>query len=225
MSPSSSVTASTSVTFHISPSLSQILLAVLSSSTPSTTLVPSIERSTSSTYSGIYFRPQTSIDPTNEEAAKEASKVSTGTALAGAGAAVGAISMGVTVVQHLRKPKTPDNNNDTDDRGRNTDDDDDNNRRNRSDNNNSDDNGGDEDNRKTSNESRNVNSNEDLEYDRRGEYDEEYGRREEYDEGGEDRLAIKIKKPLESTKLELSPEDFKQITEMLRQNKKTFKIL
>jgi hypothetical protein len=177
----------------------------------SSSLMPSvseiIERSSSSTYSSSsYFRPQTSINSANEEAAKEASKVSTGTALAGAGAAVGAISVGVAVLQNLRKPNTPNNNNDSDD-SRNTDDDDDNNRRNQSDNNN----GDNEDSRKTSDESRNNCSDEDVQ-----------NRREENDEG---RVTVKIKKPLESTKLELSPEDFKQITEMLRQNKKTFKIL
>ncbi len=142
--------------------------------------------------------------------------------MAGAGAAVGAISVGVAVVQNLRKPNTSVNNNDTDadnERSRNTDnngnDDDDDNGRRVSDDNNGDDNGGDEDNRKTSDESRDIRSDEDPK--------DRYYR--EQRERAEDRLAIKIKKPLESTKLELSPEDFEQITQMLRQNKKDFKIL
>jgi len=84
-----------------------------------------------------------------------------------------------------------------------------------SDDNNGDDNGGDEDNRKTSDESRDIRSDEDPK--------DRYYR--EQRERAEDRLAIKIKKPLESTKLELSPVDFEQITQMLRQNKKAFKIL
>jgi hypothetical protein len=162
---------------------------------------------TPSSSPSYYFRGQAFIDPANEEAAKEASKVSTGTALAGAGAGVGGLGAAFAVVQHLRKPKTPVNNNDTVDNN-----DDDNGKRRVSDNNNSDNNDSNEDNRKTSDE------------------DDEFRRREEEtredDYRREERsVAIKIKKPVESTKLELSPEDFKQITEMLRLNKKTFKIL
>jgi hypothetical protein len=152
--------------------------------------------------------------------------------LAGAGAGVGGLGVVFAVVQHIRKPKTQTNNNDTVDNNN----DDDNSKRRVSDNNNSDDNGSNEDNRKTSDESRDINNNEDDEYRRREEDGGEEGRRE--DNGGEDdyrgrgeqkesenSVVIKIKKPIESTKLELSPEDFKQITEMLRLNKKTFKIL
>jgi hypothetical protein len=175
---------------------------------------------TPSSSPSYYFRGQAFIDPTNEEAAKEASKVSTGTALAGAGAGVGGLGAAFAVVQHLRKPKTPTNNNDTVDNNN----DDDNSKRNMSDNSNS----SDENNRKTSDESRN---NEDDEFRRREGEDNNY-RREEGGENyrreereSENSVVIKIKKPIQSTKLELSPEDFKQITEMLRLNKKTFKIL